>query len=252
MSATLSRGGWARIWLLNLVANAALLAVVYYWLLIPDAHGWQVGGSALLALAAVVLTLWLRAGTLAYFRVGEYRRDGTVWQAYRHSARHIGALFLWLLVILALLFAVLELLPFAPQFGVWFWQKSPETLRFGNPRQIMHSAIWILRLLLFVAIPAVWVPIAMTVAASGFSRGMWRSLRVLKQAMYWMWFAVLVAIGVYVPYRLVTWVPDAATLKSQAWSMGLRFLAAYVVGLTIALALVCMVGEKVDKSVASG
>src|ERR1700742_4264118 len=37
--------GAAKLWLLNLAANAVLLAAVYWWLTLPDAHGWQVGGS---------------------------------------------------------------------------------------------------------------------------------------------------------------------------------------------------------------
>ena len=43
---TAKHSGVAKLWLLNLVGNAALLNTVYYWLLLPDAHGWQVAGSA--------------------------------------------------------------------------------------------------------------------------------------------------------------------------------------------------------------
>ena len=224
----------------------------YYWLVIPDAHGWQVAGSAVVAVVTVMLVIWLRAGTLAYFRVAEFRQQGTVWPAYRHSAQHVVALFVWLLVVLAALFGVWSLLRYVPQFGVWFWQKSPEALRFGSPRQVTHAAIWVLRALLFLVIPAIWLPVATTVAAIGFGRRMWRSWRVLKHGMYWVWFVVLLAIGGYVPYRLIEWVPSAETLKGQAWSMGLRFFAAYVICLTAALMLLCMVGARVDKAEGSG
>ncbi len=43
---TAKHSGVAKLWLLNLVGNAALLNTVYCWLLLPDAHGWQVAGSA--------------------------------------------------------------------------------------------------------------------------------------------------------------------------------------------------------------
>ena len=39
--------GVAKMWLLNLFGNAALLAALYLWLTLPDAHGWQVAASAL-------------------------------------------------------------------------------------------------------------------------------------------------------------------------------------------------------------
>src|SRR5271157_6470203 len=42
MTTQANRAGVARLWLLNLVANAAALTAWYFWLLIPDAHGWQV------------------------------------------------------------------------------------------------------------------------------------------------------------------------------------------------------------------
>ncbi len=73
--ANTNRRGVLKLWLVNLVGNAAVLGAWYYWLLIPDAHGWQVAWSAVLALLTVVFVLWLRAGTLAWFRVAEFRKQ---------------------------------------------------------------------------------------------------------------------------------------------------------------------------------
>src|SRR5271169_3059438 len=95
---TTNHAGIVKLWLLNFLANAVVLAAAYFWLLIPDARGWQVAGSAFLAVIVIVLVLWLRAGTLAYFRVAEFRKNGTVWRAYRHAVRYVPALALWVLV----------------------------------------------------------------------------------------------------------------------------------------------------------
>src|SRR5271166_1996568 len=92
---TTNRTGVVKLWLLNLVANAAVLAVWYFWLVIPDAHGWQVAATAAIAVATVVSVLWLRAGTLAWFRIAEFRKDSSIWRAYRHSFRYILALGFW-------------------------------------------------------------------------------------------------------------------------------------------------------------
>ena len=92
---TAKHSGVAKLWLLNLVGNAALLAAVYFWLLMPDAHGWQVAGSALIAVVVIFCGLWLRTGTFAYFRVAEFRDNATVWRAFRHALRHMIALAVW-------------------------------------------------------------------------------------------------------------------------------------------------------------
>ncbi len=67
----------------------------FSWLLLPDAHGWQVGASALLALVIIFCGLWLRAGSFAYFRVAEFRDTASVWPAFRLRLSHIIALALW-------------------------------------------------------------------------------------------------------------------------------------------------------------
>src|SRR5271166_4972914 len=87
MTTQATRAGIAKLWLLNFVANAAALAAWYFWLLVPDAHGWQVAGSVLAAACIIVLVVWLRAGTFVYFRLAEFRDSGAVWPAFRHSLR---------------------------------------------------------------------------------------------------------------------------------------------------------------------
>jgi hypothetical protein len=67
----------------------------------PDAHGWQVGASALVAAVIIFFGVWLRAGTFAYFRVGEFRDHARVWRAFRHGLRHMVALAVWAVFMLA-------------------------------------------------------------------------------------------------------------------------------------------------------
>ena len=244
---TAKHGGVAKLWLLNLVGNAALLAAVYFWLLLPDAHGWQVAGSGVLALVAIFFGLWLRTGSFAYFRVARFRDNATVWRAFRHALRHIIALALWAIPLAAALWFLFSLRQYTPQFGVRFWQKAPAFLRFGSPRQMFHVADWLLSLL-SVLLFAFWLPVASTVSAAGFRFGrMLRSLRLLKRLAYWVWFAALLLIGAYVPYKLVWWIPDLSDLQKQAWSAGLRFALAYLLLISAWVALLLVVGERVEK-----
>jgi hypothetical protein len=245
---TAKHSGVGKMWLLNLIGNAALVAAVYGWLVLPDARGWQVAVSGLLALIVIFFGLWLRTGSFAYFRLPEFREHAGVWAAFRHALRYILALLLWLIPFAALEWYLLSLRKYAPQFGVWFWQKAPSFLHFGSPRRIFHLADCLLWLLVLAVFPVIWLPIASTVAAYGLRlRRMVRSLRVLKRVSYWVWFCVLLAIGGYIPYKLVWWIPDLSDLRKQAWSMGLRFLLAYVVLISAWIALLLVTGELVER-----
>ncbi len=178
--------GAAKVWLLNLFGHAALVAAVYFLLVLPDAHGWQVGMSAVLALFVIFFGVWLRAGSFAYFRLAEFRDYAEVWHAFRRSLRHMVALVVWFIPFVAVEWWLFHLRQYAPQFGVWFWQKF-SALRFASPRTIYHAAdwaLWIVMLLLF----ALWLPVASTVAAVGLkARRMARALRAVRGPAYWGW-----------------------------------------------------------------
>ena len=251
MTAQANRGGVVRLWLVNFFGNAAALVAWYFWLLNPDARGWQVAASLPTALCIIALVVWLRAGTFAYFRLAEFRDRGMVWRAFRHSLRHVVALALWAVLLAAALWFLIWLRTYPPQFGVWLWQKLPQGLRLASPRQLTRGTDCLLWFIL-VVVPAIWLPPATTIAAAGFAKGLARSWRVLMRGMYWVWFCVLIFVGVYIPYKLVWWIPNLDSLGKQAWSMGLRFFAAYVLLITAWIALVWMVGMKVEKVSSSG
>ena len=202
----------------------------------------------MLAVACIiVLVVWLRAGTFAYFRLAEFRDNGAVWRAFRHSLRHLVALALWAVVLAAVLWFLFWLRTYLPQFGVCLWQKLPESLRFASPRQLAQYAYCLLWLLMLGAV-AKWLPIATTIAVSGFGKQALRSWRVLIRPMYWLWACVLIFVGVYISYKLIWWIPAAGDdLRKQAWSMGLRFFAAYLIVTTVWIALVWMVAVRTER-----
>jgi hypothetical protein len=233
------------VWLLNLFGNAALMAAVYFLLVIPDAHGWQVAMSALLALVVIFFAVWLRAGSFAYFRLTEFRDTAEVWRAFRHSLRHLIALLLWFLPFVAAEWWLFRLRQYAPQFGVWFWQKFP-VLRCGNPRQIYHAADWVLWIAMALLF-AIWLPAASTVAALGLKPSrMARSLNVLKRPAYWAWLILLLFIGLYLPSRLIGWIPNLTTLTRQAWSAGVRLSLAYLLLISACVCLLLVAGARAE------
>lgn len=241
----MKRDGVVRIWLLNFFVDAALMAAAYFWVLIPDAHGWQVIGSILLLAGMVFLLVWLGAGTLAYFRLAEFRDHATVWLAYRRGLRYTLPLALWALLFGLLAWLLWSLRTYTPQAGVWIRQK----LEAGPPpRDVTRDINWLIVLIVSVILPALWLPVATTISALGPRRArMRRSLHVLRHRSYWVWLGALIALGVYLPYRLVWWVPELEGIRKQAWSMGLRFFAAYFIWVTAFIALVWKVAVRTER-----
>lgn len=246
MSATgTSTSGVFKQWLLNLFGNAAVLVSWYFWLLIPDAHGWQIALTVVQALLTVIFVLWLRAGTLAWFRVAEYRTQPAIGAAYRRGFRHIVPLAIWAGVFAVTAWIIISAGNYTPQFAVWIRQKATAG---PSPRNVLHGSDWLLFVLLWIILPAIWAPVATTIAAAGFSGShIGRSWRVLRQPLYWVLFCVAMGLGAWVPYKLVTWVPELTSVRAQAWSAGLRFAAAYLILITAFILLVWMVGERTER-----
>jgi hypothetical protein len=62
-----------------------------------------------------------------------------------------------------------------------------------------------------------------------------------------LWFCLLLGFGIYIPYKLVWWIPDLQTIRQQAWNTGLRFLLAYVIVVTAFLAVVWMTASRTNR-----
>jgi hypothetical protein len=240
-----NRTGIIKLWLLNIVANAAVLMIWYFWLTIPDARGWQVAATAVIGVVTIFLVLWLRAGTLAWFRISKFRTQPAIYPAYRHSLRYVPALGFWVLVFVILAWLLWSLHSYAPQAAVWLRQKMNHG---PSPRNLMNDLNWLLLLIVCYILPLLWAPIATTVAASGVHpRHLALSRRVWTRPLYWLWFGCLIFLGVYIPYRLVWWIPSSQTIRQQAASMGARFLLAYLIAISAFIAAVWMTGVYTER-----
>ncbi len=74
-----------------------------------------------------------------------------------------------------------------------------------------------------------------------------RSFRVLKVAGYWVWLIVLVIVGVYLPYKIIWWIPNVSTLTRETWSAGIRFFLAYLLLISSWVALLLVVGTRAEQ-----
>ncbi len=234
-AATTNRSGVLKLWLLNLLGNAAVLGVWYYWLLIPDAHGWQVAWSAVLALLTMLFILWLRAGTLAWFRVCRVSHPAS--DRRRIPAGLRGTSFRWRSGLAVCVVDRVDHHQRGQLHTAILGLDSTE----GECRAVAAQRDARVRL---AAVSAAVGGVARDLGPDRNDhrrRGIFRARTCGVRCEYCAsrftgcCYCVLMALAAWVPYKLVTWVPELSTLRQQAWSAGLRFAAAYFLMITAGL-----------------
>jgi hypothetical protein len=218
-----------RLWLIQAVGNALLFWFGFTWLGIRDSKSWQLIETAILGLAILIPWLWLQDGTLAY--CGD--RSQGLGPAFRRAARTL-AIFAFVVIVFALLFWGLgKLEPTLTTAG----ERTASWLTF-HLRKPIKPATWVkiyLGLLWgarWIVLPAVFLPIAAGAAMNG-ARGM----RLGGGRVFWLQYLVALLIGLYVPGFLIHWVPKLTGTIPQVLSFALRFGVAYVLLITMWLAV---------------
>jgi hypothetical protein len=200
------------LWAIQLAANALLGAALWLWLSVPEATVWQLAGSAWLALLIVSGELWLQGVTLASFR------DPEGAPPYAATLRRIPALFLWFLAATALAAVAMRYVPTSKV--AWL----PE------------AVAGILVLLL--------IPLASEIAGHGL-RGFVQpaAWHPLGKPHFYAGAIFLLVLGIYVPYKLIWWIPTVEGIGAQTISLGIRFFAAYLIATTAWFALTALVSR---------
>ena len=237
--------GAKRVWLLHVAGNAALAALGYAWLWIPDAKIWQVAGSALLGLALVTLVLWLHGATLSFFHATHSGEEARVRTAFRATLPRLPAIWTWLIVFAGLLWLVGlvedQLWNWAATTASWLTLKLQKPFKPEKVFEYYDNIAWAVRWLL---VPLALLTLAAQASLSGFSgfgrsglRSAWHSFRSLR---YWAAYVALFLAGHYLPHRLVWWVPGVEGLGAQAASAAARILPAYLLAVTAWLLLLSL------------
>ena len=209
-----------KLFLMHLIGNAALLGLAYYWLSVGESS------TSMLALSIAILVIffggavWLHGSALAYFRSGR----GELRQSLSAGVRHLPPL---------LLFAIVT---FAIDMSLGAWDPSSLllsiasffTMTFQKPvRPQILLRIWevILWLLRWCVLPVILLPLAAAIAQwSGFGE-FGAQIRNWK---HWLLIPALLLVGIWLPLRLVAWVPIKGTFSAELISFVLRFAAGYL------------------------
>ena len=208
---------------LHLVVNAVLLVSASFWLLIPEAHIWQLLFAALSALLIAVMFLWLHSGTFVYALAP--RKEN-----FRFSfAIKIWRMF-WLLLGAFLLLWCMNTV------GGWMdskWQtagylysKAPTWLRQTAGSSSYTTVLeYFLVILYWYVVPSVVFAItAARICGASFLHG----LRILKHWQYWLAMAITALLGVWVTKLILGWMPGS-TLTLQTISIAIRFATIYLI-----------------------
>jgi hypothetical protein len=208
-----------------LVGNALLLWLGYTWLGMPEADRPHLAASALVLLAFGLGALWLHATALAFFG------QKNLAAAASTALRRLPWLFL-LAVAVALVYGLLSYC-----YGAFdhtaFVLGSAATMTLRKPvpparvLACFHAFIWLLR---WVVVPALALPLAARVVSK-------TSPRLARRWVYWLAVGALLLCAIWVPLRLLDWIPKADGFGMELASFAARIGFGYLLFVAALLAL---------------
>ncbi len=237
-----------RLWVLHVLGNALLFAAGYAWLWIPDAHIWQLIFSALFGVLIVAAALWLHGATLVFFRKKHRGEENRLWPAFRATLPRLPALAVSLAPALLILWLIGlahdRVGDCAAVCASWLTLHLRKPVHPATIAKVISAFVWLLS---WILTPLVLLPLALQVSVNGFAgfarigwRGVWKMLRSIR---LWLGYAVLFAIGAYLPDKIVSWVPQVSSLKLEFASASLRFLIAYLLTVTAWIVLLSLLAR---------
>lgn len=207
--------------LAHVAGNAILLWLAYYWLGVGESTIGRLLWSGVLAILILSAAVWLHGAGFAGFR-----------NAWRN-----------LLPLFALAIAVLIL------YGVLSWWRdysaqpafkiaSYITLKLRKPlkpaavQSTFNGILWLLR---WWILPVLLLPLAAKVATVGWKG--YNQQQVRRGWLYWIEVIALSLCGIWLPLKLIAWVPQLTSFNMQMASFVIRALVAYLLFVACCLLL---------------
>jgi hypothetical protein len=229
------RAATVKLWALHLVANAAVVAGAYFWLGIGDASALQLAATLLIGLLLVAFTVWLHGAVFTHFR----EPGLPLAQAFRTALRRLPLLILVAVFAAALYWALGWLLDhaYSPASNTASWL-TLHLRRPVRPALILTIITWKVRVVEWWLVPALLLPLVAGIAGTPapFAR--------LRQLTFWIGCPVLLLLTLYVPWRLIRWVPYDRGLGLEMASFVLRWLIAWLLFVTAWFAVVALAGGR--------
>jgi hypothetical protein len=240
-----------RLWLLQFFLNPLLFGLFAAWLLIPEAKIWQLVLNVLLAVVIAATVLVLHAGTLNYFSDQFRQQPAAVTTAFGRALRHFAAI-----AVCAVVFYLVGTLA----GGLDRYQETlPTYVRSTLPVSIrQHISLGVLMgtfdclvfLLQWVAVPGLFLPLALLAADQGFRGFGWAGWKTWKAAIarldYWVILAVAAFLGIYGSATILGWRPSSQspTFAGETTNLAFRLFLAYGLGLFSWMVACSLIGRR--------
>ncbi len=211
--------------LLHLCVNACLLWLGYYWLGVGESRASMLLWSACVAVIIVGLGCWGYGTAFAYFQAENDRRLLFAWKSALRTLLPIAVAAVAVAVVYVLLVRWAEYSS-KPAFQI----ASLLTFQFRTPvhppavLRVFNIVLWVVR---WVVLPVLLAPMMSAISARGWSG--FRSIGALvRRWLYWIEAPLLTLCALWIPIKLLLWVPHINGFRMQVLSFTLRAGVAYL------------------------
>lgn len=219
----------------HLIGNALLLYMGYRWLGMSESDAPHLLASAIAVLIFVLGAVWLHGTALTHF---DRTEDLSFRQAAARTLRHLLPLFVLAMAALVI-YTLLAWWHDSFQHNA-FVIGSYSTMKLRKPvlpsavERGFHVFIWILR---WIVVPVIFLPLAAGAALEGWTGVRWRSLAPGRRVLYWIEVCALLLCAIWMPLKLIHWIPRIGSFGGQFASLALRLGIGYLLFVAALLTL---------------
>lgn len=208
--------------LLHMGANALLLGLGYYWLGVGEARITALLGSFVIALVLFCATSWIYGAAFVFFE------ERQIVPAYRTALRNLVPLTLAMLVALGIYYLLVRWADYsenpASTLASYLTLKLRKPVSPAGVLRAFNAVLWVVR---WVIAPVLLIPVLANAASRGWSA--FRGIGALAlRWFYWIAAPLLLLGALWVPLRLLGWVPHMGSFSAEMASFVVRALLAYL------------------------
>jgi hypothetical protein len=237
-----------RLWGVQFLGNALIFAAFAGWLHLPEAHWWDVLLNVIVIALVAVTAVVLHGGTLNYFHSAHADRTAPLMPEFKKAFKNFFAIAVWAAVFFFLWFLADLLSDYRYSFSGYLRSSLPSWLRkHTTDTGFTDNYMLLVNMLLWVVLPGLLLPLAALAADRGF-RGLMQARewgKTLKRVSYWIVLVLAVIPAGIVITVVLDWKlnPQTATLRGEEFSLFVRLLACYLIGLFPWLWVCSMLGR---------
>ncbi len=207
---------------IHLAGNALLLWLGYYWLGLGESRTGALLWSAVVAAMFGCGVCWLYGAGFGFFA------ERRVWGAFRAALRHLAPLVaaaIAVVVVYVLLASARDAMD-GPGFRLasWLTLTLRKPVKPATVQAVFHAVFWVLR---WVVVPVLLLPTGPRIVSRGWA-GFGAVGARCRRWLYWLEAPALLLAAVWVPLKLLGWVPHMISFGGEMASFAVRAALAYL------------------------